>query len=699
MVTSAGKEKTGSPKFKFHLRKKKESAAPKSPRSARPGRSGGRSMGVQGKLLGVMIPLIIVVIAGILISVQAATSRILLEKSDALLTANTASVVSTVHAWMNDIVATLDAERDALEYLSMTPEQERSYVAHTAGRNDAFPDGIYFVTTAGDYVHSSRPASAGKGAEGTVWYQEGLLSNSFIIGSAFLDENSGSNVVSASAALHYKSGGTRGVAAAEIRLDAISGIVRDVRIEKTGGAFLIDGNTGMIIGHQDDSLVGTYLSDQPAGSLYAQAAQWIASGSFGLQTCRSGGQDICLAVEQVPDCAWIAVTYVPRAEILQDMQSLTALLAVISVVAIVVMVALVFFLIRRVVIVPVKKLDAVARRIADGDLSAELDHRSGDEFGTLAANFGKTVSRLHDYVEYIGEITAVLNQIADGQLDFTLTREYQGEFQSIKAALENISVSMNDTLSHIDEASDQVTAHAEQFASGAQTLSRGASDQASAVEELSATIEDLSHQVKANAEDFRRVSGDMGAAASRVTESNERMQQLISAMNDIDEQSKQIGKIIKTIEDIAFQTNILALNAAVEAARAGTAGKGFAVVADEVRNLAGKSAEAAKNTAALIQASTQAVQRGSALVDETAASLDSTAHNIKAVTGSVDQIERATDQQANSITQVAAGVEQISHVVQTNSATAQETAASSEELSAQAQTLRELVSRFQLKKS
>lgn len=674
----------------FGKKKSTDGQAVKSPH-------GKKSFSVQAKLLATLIPIIIVVIGGILIAVQSATSKILLEKGDSLLEANTNSVVSMVQAWMNGITSTLDAERDTLEYMTMTPEEELAYVRHTAGINSAFPDGIYFATTAGDFVHSSFVPDSSFDAKETVWYKEGLLSNSFIFGSAYQDSNTGENVVSASAALHYRNGGTRGVAAADIQLSAISDLVKQVQIEQTGSAFLIDGNTNMIIGHKDDTLTGTLLSDHSDDPFYSQIAEWIGSGTYGLQTCVSNGSQICLDLKQVPNCNWIAVSYVPKAEIVQDLTALTTLLSIIAVIAIAVMIVLVFILIRRMVIVPVKKLDSVARRIADGDLTAKLDHRSNDEFGTLSANFGKTVDRLHNYVDYINEIAAVLGEIAKGNLTFTLTHEYVGEFARIKAALENISVSLNQTMAQISQASDQVSVGASQLSAGAQTLSQGAAEQASAVEELSATIEDLSQQVRSNAADCRKTSGDVDAAAGRVSESNDRMQQLISAMNDINEHSQQISRIIKSIDDIAFQTNILALNAAIEAARAGNAGRGFAVVADEVRNLASKSAEAARGTADLIQASTEAVQRGSTLADETAASLRSTVEDIKSVTQAVDQIAQSSDRQSHSIDQVSQGVDQISRVVQTNSATAEETAASSEELSAQAQTLRDLVNRFQLK--
>ncbi len=675
---------------KFTKKKKEEDLPAKSP-------DGKKNFGIQAKLLVALVPIIIVVVGGIVLTVQSAVSEILLKKSDALLSANTDSVVSMVQAWMNDITATLDMQRDTLEYITMTPDEEKAYLRHSADPDSAFPGGIYFATTAGEFVHASYVPDSGYDPREKVWYKEGLLSNSFIFGSAYQDVITGENVVSASAALHYKNGGTRGVAAADIQLGAISDIVKQVQIEQTGGAFLIDANTNMIIGHRDEALVGTLLADQSANSFYADLTRLIASGAFGLQTCKADGKEVCMDLEQVPGCNWITVTYAPKTEILQDLTTLTTLISVIAVVAIALMIALVFILIRRIVIVPVKKLDDVASRIADGDLTAKLDHRSNDEFGTLSSNFGKTVNRLHDYVDYIDEISTVLDEIAKGNLVFTLTREYVGEFARIKAALENISVSLNETLAQINQASDQVSVGADQLSAGAQTLSQGATEQASSVEELSATIAELSQQVRANAADSRKASGDVDAAAGRVSESNDRMQQLISAMSDINERSGQIGKIIKSIDDIAFQTNILALNAAIEAARAGAAGRGFAVVADEVRNLASKSAEAAKGTANLIQASTEAVQRGSALADQTAASLRSTVEDMNSVTQSVDQIAQASDRQAHSIDQVSQGVDQISRVVQTNSATAEETAASSEELSAQAQMLRELVSRFKLK--
>ena len=346
---------------------------------------------------------------------------------------------------------------------------------------------------------------------------------------------------------------------------------------------------------------------------------------------------------------------------------------------------------------PVHELDQVSRKIAEGDLDLSIRYDARDELGDLARSVNKTVVRLKDYEAYINEIAKVLGEMAQGELTVHLTYDYAGEFAKIKVALENISESMNDTMTRIAEASAQVAGGSDQVSSAAQALSQGATQQASSVEEIAATINEISANVNKNADRAKTAGKQASATASELEQGKQQMKSMTDAMAEIDSSANEINKIIKTIEDIAFQTNILALNAAVEAARAGQAGKGFAVVADEVRNLASKSAEASKNTAALIGATIKAVKDGAEIADQTAESFVKITQMSEESAAIVQEIAKASQEQAAAVSQVMIGIDQISSVVQTNSATAEENAASSEELSGQAQILKGLVGKFKLK--
>ncbi len=663
----------------------------------KPARAGTR-IGIQIKLMALLVPVIIVAIAAILLIVQSKTSASLLEKSGQYLQASAEATVSKIEAWSNNVLAELETEAKTIEYNDQwTIAEQKAYQGMLADPSSSVPTGMYVGTPQKDMIDPSWEPDADYDPTTRDWYTDGVSNSVFGFGEPYNDADTGLMVVTASRALKTKGGALRGVAAGDVRLNTISEIVGAVKIEQTGGAFVLDAPSGIILGAADSDAVGKTLADQSASSVYAVANQWIGAGKMGLQNAKVGGKTYYFFLENVDNTDWVTVSYVPEAEIMADANALTRTLTVIAVIAILLLSAMIFLLVRSIVIVPVKKLDYAAQRIADGDLTTKVDYKSNDEFGALADNFGLTANRLHSYIGYINEIADVLGEIAHGNLAFRLSLDYAGEFAKIKAAFENISSSLNDTISKIDVSSQQVSAGAGHLSTGSQSLSQGAAEQAAAVEELSATISELSEQVQKNAADARSVSADVSATADQVTQSNERMQELIRSMADIKDTSTEIDKVIKIIEDIAFQTNILALNAAVEAARAGEAGKGFAVVADEVRNLATKSQEAAKSTADLIKAAGEASQRGSSIADETAESLLATVENINAITGAVNAISEASEKQAVSIGQVSEGISQIAEVVQTNSATSEQTAASSEELSAQAELLNELVEKFTLK--
>lgn len=347
---------------------------------------------------------------------------------------------------------------------------------------------------------------------------------------------------------------------------------------------------------------------------------------------------------------------------------------------------------------PVTEIKAAAENMSNGNLDSNIDYDSNDELGQLAHSMKKSMTILSEIIKDVDHLTT---EISDGNFTVTTNKDsiYVGSFKPILLSLRKVTVNLSETLGQINQSSDQVASGSDQVSSGAQALSQGTTEQASSIEELAATIGDISGQVKKNAENAQQASQMAQNVGEEMTESNRKMQEMIKAMENISESSSEIGKIIKTIEDIAFQTNILALNAAVEAARAGTAGKGFAVVADEVRNLASKSAEASKNTAALIETSIKAVDDGSKIADDTARSLIEAVDGVKNVVQTVNMISEASNSQAISIAQVTQGIDQISSVVQTNSATAEESAAASEELSGQSQVLKRLISKFKLNNS
>ncbi len=345
--------------------------------------------------------------------------------------------------------------------------------------------------------------------------------------------------------------------------------------------------------------------------------------------------------------------------------------------------------------IPVAELEKAAIQMAQGNLDVDIVYESKDELGVLAAQFREVVRKLsaivNDEKQFMAKMAA-----GDLTVDSICPQEYIGTFDAILKSFRTIAGQMNDAMTKISESSEQVSNSADQVSSGAQALSQGATEQASSIEELAATINDISDRIKENAENAKVANTKVEAVGENMNLSNAKMQDMIQAMSDINNSSNEIGKIIKTIEDIAFQTNILALNAAVEAARAGSAGKGFAVVADEVRNLASKSAEASQNTAVLIENSMNAVENGKRIADETANSLEKVMTGIQEATGMMDSIARASREQAEAVNQITLGIDQISSVVQTNSATAEESAAASEELSGQAQLLKELVKKFKL---
>lgn len=346
---------------------------------------------------------------------------------------------------------------------------------------------------------------------------------------------------------------------------------------------------------------------------------------------------------------------------------------------------------------PVKELEQAARSLAQGSLSdVRIGYISEDELGMLAQDMRSMVAMWQDVIQ---DEAYLLTEISNGNFNVHSSKRecYVGELNQLLMSIQKINSGLSDTLSQINQSAAEVASGSEQVSMGAQTLAQGTTQQAASAEELSSTIMEISNQVDRNTKNAQQASADSRMVRLKAEESSECMEDMLEAMAEINKEANEISKIIRTIEDIAFQTNILALNAAVEAARAGEQGKGFSVVAGEVRSLANKSSAASKSTAALIENSLRTVENGKDIANKTAVSLSEVVNGVGRVTESLNNIAEDSAGQSEAIRQITESIEVISDVVQTNSATAEESAAASEELSSQAQILRYLVERFKLK--
>lgn len=651
-----------------------------------------KGIGITEKLVSAIVGSVVIAVAVLLAVVYFQMSHALLDKSEDLLQTTTESTLQETKAWMNSTLAMLETQRDTIEYEDMEIPAMTDYIKHTAGQNDAYPAGLYVALTDGSLYHASFVPGPDFDATSKSWYQDGLQSDAFILGDVYFDEDSQSYVVGASGVLKDQSGAVRGVAAADVYLDSISKIVSQVQIEDTGGIFLVDTRTDTIIGHKDPSITGQSLSQLDEG-MYAYASRQISEGKTGLSLY----EDTYIQVEHVPGSDWAAVSYVSRGEVLQELYQLTVSMLFVALLAVVVLILLVIIQVRRVIGRPVKELSLAATRIAQGELDQTIHYHSRDELGILADDFNQVTVRLREYVIYIDEISDTLREIAGGNLGFTLKNEYTGEFEKIKTALDEISHELNHTMGQLHAASRDVAAGSQQVASGATVLSQGSTEQAAEIDSLAShisAVSDSSHKIARGAEKASSISQSV---KDGLLTSNEKMQNLTAVIQRISDNSAEIHKIVKTIEDIAFQTNILALNAAVEAARAGAAGKGFAVVADEVRNLAGKSSAAAQETTVLLSQTVNSMEEGVQAVRDTADSMLAVVTHADEMSRLIDGIADYTKEQDVNAQEITRGIEQISTVVQSNVATAEESASASDELSGQASMLRQLVTRFRLR--
>lgn len=342
---------------------------------------------------------------------------------------------------------------------------------------------------------------------------------------------------------------------------------------------------------------------------------------------------------------------------------------------------------------PLHAIEDVAMELTEGNLHSTLEYHSDDEIGKLAHSMRKSIRILGTYVD---DIDRSMKLFSEGNFDVHPEVEWRGDFVGILNSFMAFQASMAGTIKGIQNVSNEVSGAAEQVASSSNDLADGATNQAAVVEELTATVTGVSEQVEKNSQSAKEISVKVDELGNAISESNGKMHEMVDSMHEISEASKEIDKIITTINEIASQTNLLALNASIEAARAGEAGKGFAVVANQVNVLADQSAQAAKESATLIETSVKAVEKGMVIAGQTAAQLEEVAENSKVITTEVTHIAETLETQTTEIKQINEGIEQINDVVQTNSATSEECAAASQEMSSEAESLREMIRKFKV---
>nr|WP_315021894.1 methyl-accepting chemotaxis protein [uncultured Aminipila sp.] len=534
----------------------------------------------------------------------------------------------------------------------------------------------------------------------TEYFQKALNGETFV-GNPGIDSEG--NLTMHIAAPLWKDGlyDTEIVGTVIVTLDGsyLSDITNKIKVGKTGQCYMIN-NHGTTIADADFETVkaqNNTIEDSKGDKSLKKLAALEQRGLNG-ENCfggmEFGGVKKLVFLTPVGGTdGWVLGVTVEKSEFMKSIYGAVAVCLGISIAALI-LAGIIMIRFATKLVKPIKEIETAVYEVSQGNFDVNINYESKDEVGKMADSMRNMISSTKNI---IADTSRALEEMSQGNFNVQAGVEYVGVYKNIQKAMFDIISELSQTLGNIKVSAEQVNLGAEQVSSGSQSLAQGSVEQASSIEELTASINLISNQIKDNANNANNANSQSTRVGEELERSNAQMNRMMVAMEDISGKSTEISKIIKAIEDIAFQTNILALNAAVEAARAGAAGKGFAVVADEVRNLAGKSAEAAKDTTSLIEDTVRAVGEGTCIAAETAEALKAVVENTAQVVTAITEIAKASAEQADSITQVTMGLDQISAVVQSNSATAEESAAASEELSGQANLLQVEVDKFKLK--
>jgi len=584
----------------------------------------------------------------------------------------------------------LDPENPALL------ERAQQYTVDFAQVKGIF-EGLYIATPDTHVLTHTSPGAIGittRSGESLQYFQENMLSQSELTNSGIMVSPGTGNMVISMYYPLFENGTCIGYVGAAVFADQLMDALLDLTLKGLPGCeyLFLNAENGVYLYHEDETLLNTVTTDPDCLEIMERAG----TGGTGFYAGNNGNFTVYKYLE---DRGWVFMVRDSQSEIFRSvylLQKSAGIVCALAALLIILISLLRLRIVGRDLMVVERAMDHLGRLELGKDSRLNRLQSRKDEIGMIASTTAR-VSRLLQ--ETIADVDRTLGKMADGDLTSGAAQNaslYIGDFSSISDSLDTIRMKLNKLLGNAAHVSQQVTAGAQQLSAGAQTLAEGSVNQAGTINRLATAVEEISGHVDENTERAHQASVQAGETAKRVEQSKEEMDRMMAAMEEINTASDEISKIIKTIEDIAFQTNILALNAAVEAARAGEAGKGFSVVADEVRSLAEKSAEASRSTAVLIEKSIQSVGKGSALAHAAAKSLEQIVSMSETSAALIRAISDASAEQADAIAHVSEGLEQISGVVQTNSATSQESAAASFELSGQAQILKGLIAQFRL---
>lgn len=607
-------------------------------------------------------------------------------KTMAIQMAGNTSVKNVLTKGTRENYKELASYKDTYKYLGFVKDNDAEIItAYVCSANEALGfDGKDWVSDP-DFDLKTR----------SYWFSKTEdIERGFIISEPFEDVNTGNMVIAFSAPVYDASGeNIVGVAAVDVSINNLSDNIANMETVYGKGSYnMLISNSGQILASKDSDKVLKNVSEVGLGS---NIINEISNPSGKVIEYNDNGKTRYGIVSATRDAGWKVLLSIDENSYMALAKETRRDMIIIYGIAMLVLIGAIL-LVTRSIVSPIKRLMEVTEELAAGNLDTEIDVEGNDEIGRLAESMKKLVVRLNDYIIYIDEISKSLDKFSTGDLNIDLKQAYDGEFSKIKDSLIQLSGIFKETIGQIVEASENVSAGSREIANASQVLAEGCLDQASTTEELTSTVNELSERVSNNAEDALNVSKQVQSVGELTTSSNIQMKEMIVAITEINQRSAEIGKVIKVIEDIAFQTNILALNAAVEASRAGELGKGFAVVADEVRNLATKSADAAKETNDLIEKSIKAVKNGTNIAEKTGEMLATVLEEVSKSVKLIDGISLASVDQATALKQTIEGLEQISCVVQTNAATAEESSAASKELSKQAESLQEVAAHFKI---